>query len=133
MVILGLIISIVVSVVLFVSSYWKNWWKNKYLKKFYFFFGFDYYASRPEPETRHYYLVGAEQWVHFSIGIFVGLMCRSFLPTWLSALMVGIIKELIDVVFSGTWHKKDSIVDVLFHTLGGLSAPFFLALINWSA
>jgi len=130
---LGLIVLIIVSVVLFISTYYTGWWKNKYLKKFYFFLGFDYYANQPDPETRHYYLVGAEQWAHFSIGIFVGLTFNSFLPTWLSALMVGIVKEILDVIFSRAWHKRDSIVDVLFHTLGGLSAPFFLMLFNWSA
>lgn len=124
------VIMLVVAIILFVASYYKGWWTKKYLNKFLAFLGFDYYVNQPDPETRHYYLVGAEQWVHFSIGIFVGITFNPILPTWLTAFLFGLIKEILDAVFKGSWHKKDSIMDLAFHTLGGFCAPFMMMVFN---
>ena len=121
---------IAVVIILFIASYYKNWWTKKPLRKFYFFLGFDFYAHQPKSETRHFYLVAGEQWAHFTVGIFVGIIFNPLLPGWLAALTVGVAKEIIDAAASKTWHKKDSIMDIAFHTLGGFCAPFMMLLFN---
>ena len=123
-------VAMVVIITLFISSYYKKWWKKKYIRKIFFFFGFNYYADKPHPETRHFYLVGAEQWAHFTVGIFVGIIFRPFMPGWLAALTVGVAKEIIDAIISKTWFKKDTVMDIAFHTLGGFCAPAMMKLFN---
>jgi len=130
MMVIRIVAFICVIIVLFISSYYKNWWVKLPPRKFYFFLGFDFYTHRPNPETRHYYLVGAEQWAHFTVGIFIGIIFNPLLPGWLAALTVGVAKEIIDAVVSKVWHKKDSLMDIAFHTLGGFCAPFMMILFN---
>lgn len=130
MMIARITVLLAVIVVLFISSYYKNWWQKKLLRKFYFFLGFDFYAREPNPETRHYYLMGGEQWAHFTVGIFVGIIFHPLMPSWLAALTVGAAKEIVDAILAKVWHKKDSLMDIAFHTLGGFCAPFMMMLFN---
>lgn len=118
-----LVITAVVMIILMISTNYNGWWKNKYLRKLFFFLSFNQYEKYPDSANHHYYLVGTQQWVHFSLGVFTGFIFNPLISPILTTLIIGVAKEIIDVLTSGKWHKKDSIVDLSFWVLGGFASP----------
>lgn len=89
----------------------------KYLNKFFEFLAF---KSKLEP---------TEQAVHYFLGMTLVLpIAKYFALTgagWyiLIALACSVVKETADVVFTGHWDRRDSVVDTAFWMLGGLTTP----------
>ncbi|MBU1091548.1 hypothetical protein KKA27_01645 [Patescibacteria group bacterium] len=83
-------------------------------------FGFMAFKSQLEP---------TEQAVHYFLGMTLVLpIAKYFALTgagWyiLIALACSVVKETADVVFTGHWDRRDSVVDTAFWMLGGLTTP----------
>lgn len=118
-----LIVTAVAMIILMISTYYTGWWKNRHLRKFYFFLAFNQYEKTATSITAHYYLVGAQQFAHFSLGVFAGFVFSPIAHPIIVTLVLGSLKECADVMFSGKWEKKDSIVDLSFWILGGFASP----------
>lgn len=131
----GIIVAIVL-LILWPAVYawfWRISWLAWFYRRMLDFRGF----LRPTEQAVHFGLGAAALPVFWLLGRllglqFVGVWCVSVWPSctaeaWsvIAALFAALLKEIMDVFVDGYWQPHDSIVDVCFWFLGGLTAPLF--------
>jgi len=124
---------LLLSVLFFLAlAYFEYFWRFRFLKAVFIFFGFDGPRASASEQTAHY-LAG------MTIFAFLNLLSQIFLdrpvvvdPSWYiyvsAAVSIGVEKECAEFVLSRfrrsrKWSFRDSLADVFFWFLGGLTAP----------